>query len=63
MSNKPDSHMDGTATLPKHGEDVKGPVPMRHRNRLGIKDLQSNPNGAGKPSTKDTVKNGTDKTW
>lgn len=50
-----DSHIQGTASLAKHGEAVTGPVPMRHRNRLGCTDLQSNPQGAGKPPTDSKV--------
>jgi hypothetical protein len=58
MATGNDSHIKGIASLPKYGEVVKGPMPMRHRNRLGIKDLQSNPQGAGKPSVTPTVSNG-----
>lgn len=46
-----DSHIKGTASLPKHKEDrPSGSVPMRHLNRLGSLN-QDNPQGAGKPST------------
>lgn len=39
-------------TKAKTTEPNAGPVPMRHRNRLGAKDLQTNPNGVGKPGSK-----------
>ena len=53
MSN--DSHITGTASLPKHKEDrPPGPVPMRHMNKLGVLS-QDNPQGVGKPSTENEL--------
>ncbi len=43
-------------------EDVPGPVPLRHRNRLG-QDVIDNPQGTGKPSTKSTIQNTGGKGW
>lgn len=60
-----DSHVSkGSASVPRHADkDTSGPVPMRHRNRLGMTDLQANPQGAGKPSTTSKIGNGNRKSW
>lgn len=41
-------------------KDTTGAVPMRHRNRLGHggPDLQSNPQGVGRPSRESKIANG-----
>lgn len=60
-----DSHIKTTGSVPKHADKAAGTgvVPMRHRNRLGVTDLQSNPQGAGKPSTESKMGNANRKSW
>lgn len=38
-------------------EEISGPVPIQHRNRLG-QDITSNPQGVGKPSTASKIQKG-----
>lgn len=54
-----DSHIKGIASLPKHADKSagNGVTPMRHRNRLGIQNLQKNPQGSGKPTTESKIAN------
>lgn len=59
------SHIQGTASLPKHKDKIAmdAPVPMRHMNRLGATNLQQNPNGVGAVSKESKVNGGDRKTW
>lgn len=41
---------------PVKGLDVKGPVPQRHRLKLGVADGTTNPYGNGTPSRVPTAK-------
>ena len=56
-----DSHIAGKATQ-KITEKTSGPVPMRHRNRLGATNLQESPQGVGRVSTESKIGNGNRKT-
>lgn len=49
-----DSHITVTKKMPS--EPIKGPVPMKHRLRLG-EDVLKNPQGVGMPSKKNEVGN------
>lgn len=55
---KQDSHIEGEGRAPvAEREDISGPVPRRHRGRLGM-DVLDNPNGVGMPSKAPTISNG-----
>jgi hypothetical protein len=62
-----DSHITGTGghhAAPK--EPISGPVPIQHRNRLGLNKgaaAGDNVQGAGNPSTIPTMNAGGKKTW
>lgn len=57
-------HLKGAGSArPTHKDvDTHGPVPMRHRNRLG-EDVINNPQGVGMPSTESKMGNGNRKSW
>lgn len=48
---------------PKLHEDTTGAVPMRHRNRLGVTNLQDNPQGVGAVPKTNELANQGKKNW
>lgn len=50
-----EKHEGKTARMPH--EDTKGPVPQRHRLKLGEANGETNPYGNGEPSKVSTVQN------
>ena len=63
MAQEPrDRHHPGQGPI-QHSEDrPAGPVPMKHRNRLG-QNVVDNPQGNGRPSTDLKIGNDARKTW
>lgn len=53
-STKNEGHIPGAAPAKMNDKDTKGPVPMRHRNRLGH-EVVSDPQGEGMPSRESEI--------
>lgn len=58
-----DSHINSGKKISVPEKDLpSGPVPQKHRNRLGDANGTSNPNGVGEPSKASSISNG-NKGW